>query len=1562
MSNVIERAVVQLDADPRGLERGVRSAQQTLGGLTDVVRNNWWGLRNVGIALTGVGAAAAAGIGVAVKHFADWESGMTAVARTTNASGKELDALEQKLKNIAKTSPIAPTDVLQTAQAAGAFGIPTEEVADFTKTVSMVAATTDASVGEIAEAFARLRQQLGLPTEDMDAFGSLVLELGRSAVASEKDILAYTQALAGFGAAFGVPVEKLAALATTMASVGVPMQTASRNVQMTVTDMTEAFNEMGPRAEEFAKTAGIPVQEFATLLREDAVGALAALSKGLSQLSPGELIDRLDQMGISAERQRATILALAAAEENASGGAASLSNGLQMVREGLGDGKELQDRYKDSVDDLASKFVIFKNNVVLAFQAFGATVAPVVGPAIDLFAKLAAMFGHIPGPLRLVIVGAVALTGFLTLLAAAAFLVVPKILLAAESLGRARIAMAATGTQGYGLIAMLKALAAQATMTGTAVSGAMGKGVKAPVITQSVTSKGQTVFKDESGKFVSAANGANALAAGQLKVADTATKVATNTAKASFSMRAMAGATRLAGSAMAFLAGPWGMALQFALLFGPALFDAATGANRAADAARKLGAANEELKEIIRGAAGGNKDLLRDWAEQALQAQGLAEKLNKLGLEYRELADVIAGTADKGTKEKVGKKLDNDPGWRKWLPRGGDAEAFSEEGRAQRDVSKAFNEVKNQARGAAAEVDKESDSAKKNADAARKQKEEQIEVAQALSDKNAAIAGARAESLIEVPSAQLGFIKAQQNLNQAKRAGAQHALDLRSANLSVAQSYLSYEGAVRRVQDAQRTLSTARAEQLRELQAAEQGLADARASYEDSIYRIAEAEKKLAELRSVDINELIERAELKTAQARLAHEEAIARITDAERKLWMLRQETIQGRIEEAENKLAVARANAEENTRNIIELEQKLAEARSVPFADLLAEAEDKLADARDSYADSIDAIADAEDKLAKLRKYDKTREMADATNDLVQAQMRLRGAHQAVRDAEWQLRYLREEGAGARDLEEAEQDLADAHAGVSDAAEGVRDAEDEVNEVRNYDHARALASAERDVAEAYRQSREAAREIQAAERELNSLRALGVNPEVARLEREIASARLQTFSNTQAIRAAEQELALQRSGMLYEEIRAAERDLQGAILGTQAATYAVRDAERELAAERAGRHFDEIMAAERELQGAVRASEAAARQVQAAEQELAQARIDFASDRKYRDAELELREAQMGVAQAALAIKQAEEERRRVQSVNPLLELRDAELQLMEAAKRVAEALARQQAAEEGLKWEDLSLEQQQKRTADQIDILARTMDGPMRTALQNYANELRGRTNPESSTAKDHFDRMDEAAKRMAQNMGIHMPEASGQIAGLSGSIGTVREHWTGLYGQIAGGLPRLDGYNIFSDIANAASLIPGPVGLAISMMAELKRKAEEAAWAAAGVPGGPNSFGFGFGMFGATGGIFNRPTPMIIGEAGKEVLLPLTDPKRTMELAHKSGLLDLLATQIGASEGAAAFTGGFVPKGGGIVQRVVNNTQQGDTIQIATVIQDAQEIAQEIAWRKRIRSYG
>lgn len=91
------------------------------------------------------------------------------------------------------------------------------------------------------------------------------------------------------------------------------------------------------------------------------------------------------------------------------------------------------------------------------------------------------------------------------------------------------------------------------------------------------------------------------------------------------------------------------------------------------------------------------------------------------------------------------------------------------------------------------------------------------------------------------------------------------------------------------------------------------------------------------------------------------------------------------------------------------------------------------------------------------------------------------------------------------------------------------------------------------------------------------------------------------------------------------------------------------------------------------------------------------------------------------------------------------------------------------------------------------------------------------------------------------------------------------------------------------------------------------------ARNAASAISNIPSLPSGLGGIFDFF-AQGGIVNRATAAIIGEAGPEVVLPLTRPERARELAMQSGLLDVLLSGASNRTGAGRSALGSGSRGG------------------------------------------
>lgn len=99
---------------------------------------------------------------------------------------------------------------------------------------------------------------------------------------------------------------------------------------------------------------------------------------------------------------------------------------------------------------------------------------------------------------------------------------------------------------------------------------------------------------------------------------------------------------------------------------------------------------------------------------------------------------------------------------------------------------------------------------------------------------------------------------------------------------------------------------------------------------------------------------------------------------------------------------------------------------------------------------------------------------------------------------------------------------------------------------------------------------------------------------------------------------------------------------------------------------------------------------------------------------------------------------------------------------------------------------------------------------------------------------------------------------------------------------------------------------------------SILGSMRDAARNLADAIFDIPSLPSGLGGGLFNFFAEGGIVNRATAAIIGEAGPEVVLPLSDPARSRELAMQSGLMDVLLS--GSSRVTMARNAGRSSAGG------------------------------------------
>lgn len=113
--------------------------------------------------------------------------------------------------------------------------------------------------------------------------------------------------------------------------------------------------------------------------------------------------------------------------------------------------------------------------------------------------------------------------------------------------------------------------------------------------------------------------------------------------------------------------------------------------------------------------------------------------------------------------------------------------------------------------------------------------------------------------------------------------------------------------------------------------------------------------------------------------------------------------------------------------------------------------------------------------------------------------------------------------------------------------------------------------------------------------------------------------------------------------------------------------------------------------------------------------------------------------------------------------------------------------------------------------------------------------------------------------------------------------------------------------LNAAGALSPLVAAAQAIANALGAAVNFAQQLTGIGGGVPAAGGGGAVGGAIRGGAFDIFNAEGGIFTRPTFGVFGEAGPEVIIPLSKPSRAMELAEASGLTDMIRGGDGAASG-------------------------------------------------------
>ncbi|MGW7955254.1 phage tail tape measure protein [Staphylococcus xylosus] len=342
----------------------------------------------------------AGAFGGATKAAIDYEQALAGVQKTTDFSSSELNKMSDEISKMSKEMPFAQTEIAGVGEAAGQLGVKKSEITDFTKTMLDMSVATNLSSEEAATEFARFANAAGMPIEDVDKLGSAVVNLGNTTATTEKEIVEMGQRLAGAGAQAGFSGDQIMSISAAMSSVGIEAESGGTAMTQIFNNMTKATADGGETLENFAKTAGMSGEEFASVWEKNPTKALSAFVEGLSNTEGGAkgVLKALDNVGIKGIREADTIRRLSNNHE-------VLDKALKTGSEGWKENNALTNEAKTRYKTMGSQLKIFKNQVVDLGIDIGNTIAPAVVAATKTIGGFVEGFEKLPKPVKAVGIG-----------------------------------------------------------------------------------------------------------------------------------------------------------------------------------------------------------------------------------------------------------------------------------------------------------------------------------------------------------------------------------------------------------------------------------------------------------------------------------------------------------------------------------------------------------------------------------------------------------------------------------------------------------------------------------------------------------------------------------------------------------------------------------------------------------------------------------------------------------------------------------------------------------------------------------------------------------------------------------------------------------------------------------------------------------------------------------------------------------------------------------------------------------------------------------------------------
>lgn len=331
--------------------------------------------RDFAVAVGGGGLVVGIGANT-LRTFAEYETRMVAIAKTTNQTKSEMAEFEVQLDGAARAlGGIQVADLQEVAQVAGQLGISgSQNLLKFSSTLNKLATASDVVGEEGASQIARILNLTKTPISEVGKFSDVLVHLGNNAAATESEILSLATLLSQATSKFDLGFENILGLSSGGAELGFKPELFASVIGRSLNQLENAAVNNTKAMRNFSEATGITADEFERLIKNDPTKAFDYFLQVMdaTNRSGGSMQQFLQDWNLYAEENQ-RVLGTLAAQYDLRQKNLTLAKQQAAVPEGQG---ALNQEYERTLETLATKYKDFLDSVTLAQKEIGVAVKP----------------------------------------------------------------------------------------------------------------------------------------------------------------------------------------------------------------------------------------------------------------------------------------------------------------------------------------------------------------------------------------------------------------------------------------------------------------------------------------------------------------------------------------------------------------------------------------------------------------------------------------------------------------------------------------------------------------------------------------------------------------------------------------------------------------------------------------------------------------------------------------------------------------------------------------------------------------------------------------------------------------------------------------------------------------------------------------------------------------------------------------------------------------------------------------------------------------------------------